>query len=126
MSVANSEYARTTFGVGAKWVKNLSKDRLGTFLDGRYGDVNLGSVLFTERIDDNKHIKLKVWDAGRTKPSFQEAVKQHFVNISKGYAFGPSCTYSIKGPECVYVLTFLFGLSRIRGMATRTSGSNSF
>ena len=116
MSTANSEYARTNFGVGAKWVKNLSKDRLGTFLDGRYGDVNLGSVLFTERIDDAEHVKLKGWSApGRTKPSFQEAMKQHFVDISKGYAFGPSCTCSIRGASYLHRLTF--PLSRLRGIA---------
>ena len=120
MSTANSEYARTNFGVGAKWVKNLSKDRLGTFLDGRYGDVNLNSLLFAERIDDTEHVKLKGWNApARTKPSFQEAMKQHFVDISKGYAFGPSCTCSIRGASNFYRLTF--HLSRLRGMAVRTA-----
>ncbi|KDQ11808.1 glycoside hydrolase family 38 protein [Botryobasidium botryosum FD-172 SS1] len=59
---------------------------------GHFSDVNLSSVLFTQRLDDPKHVRLQVWSApGRTKPSFEEAIKQKFKDAKKGDSFGPSC-----------------------------------
>lgn len=68
-------------------------------MGGHYSDVNLSSVLYTHRIDDDDHIKLKVWSApGRTKPGFEEAMKQSFRTAHKGESFGPSCKFLIGAP----------------------------
>ncbi|KAF8991681.1 glycoside hydrolase family 38 protein [Cyathus striatus] len=93
-----SSYPELNFSAGAKWIKNLSKDRLGTFNGGHYSDVNLSSVLFIHRLDNAEHVKLKVWSApGLTKPSFEEAMKQKFKSAKKGDQFGPSLTVTIPG-----------------------------
>lgn len=85
-------YPERVSGPGAKWVKSLTNDRTGQFIGGRYSDLNLSSVLFTERVDDNKHVELKVWSApGRTKPTFSEAMSKKFKPARKGDSFGPSC-----------------------------------
>ena len=57
----SSSYPEFNYSAGAKWSKNLTKDRLGTFNGGHYSDVNLGAVLFTHRIDNAEHVKLKVY-----------------------------------------------------------------
>lgn len=57
----HSSYPEFNYTSGAKWSKNLTKDRLGTFNGGHYSDVNLGAVLFTHRIDNAEHVKLKVY-----------------------------------------------------------------
>jgi len=57
----SSSYPELNYSAGAKWSKNLTKDRLGTFNGGHYSDVNLGAVLFTHRIDNAEHVKLKVY-----------------------------------------------------------------
>jgi alpha-mannosidase len=54
-------YPELNVGAGAKWIKNLTQDRLGSFNGGHYSDVNLASVLFTHRIDNAEHVKLKVY-----------------------------------------------------------------
>ena len=56
-----SSYPELNYTSGAKWSKNLTKDRLGTFNGGHYSDVNLSAVLFTHRIDNAEHVKLKVY-----------------------------------------------------------------
>ena len=53
-------YPELNYGSGAKWMKNLTKDRLGGFNGGRYSQLNLASVLFTHRLDNPEHVKLKV------------------------------------------------------------------
>jgi len=61
---------------------------------GHFAGVNLSSVLFTDRKDDADHVKLEAWSApGRTKPSFEEAIKQKFTPAKKGDKFGPSCEW---------------------------------
>ena len=86
------DYPRLNYGPGNKWIKDLTKNRLGTFEGGHFSDVNLSSVLFVHRVDDESHVKLQVWSApGRSKPSFQEAMKQKFRAAKKGEQFGPSC-----------------------------------
>lgn len=92
-------YPEQNHGVGAKWVKHLYQDRLGTFLGGHYNDVNLSHALFTERIDSKDYVKLLVWSApGRSKPSFKEAIKQAEEDgwkvAKKGDSFGPSCEFT--------------------------------
>ncbi|KAG6918486.1 hypothetical protein DXG01_014113 [Tephrocybe rancida] len=73
---------------GAKWIKNLTKDRVGNFTGGRYSDLNLSSVLFTHRVDNAEHVKLEVWSApGLTKPTFEEAMQQKFKPAKKGDSF---------------------------------------
>ncbi|ELU38560.1 glycoside hydrolase family 38 protein [Rhizoctonia solani AG-1 IA] len=45
--------------------------------------------MFTHRIDDADHVKLEVWSApGRTKPTFEEAMKQDFKPAKKGLITG--------------------------------------
>ncbi|CEL56677.1 hypothetical protein RSOLAG1IB_08003 [Rhizoctonia solani AG-1 IB] len=52
--------------------------------------------MFIHRVDDTDHVKLEVWSApGRTKPSFEEAMKQDFKPAKKGQEFGPSFTVKI-------------------------------
>ena len=99
------EYPEHNFGPGNKWIKSLTNDRTGQFTGGRYGALNLTAVLFTTRKDDNNHVRLSVWSApGRSKPSFDEAMKQEFKPATKGDSFGPSCTFSAL-PWILYNLT---------------------
>jgi hypothetical protein len=58
---SSSGYPALNSSPGAKWIKNLTKDRLGGFNGGHYNDVNLGSVLFTHRLDNPENVKLKVY-----------------------------------------------------------------
>jgi alpha-mannosidase len=91
-------YPEMGTGPGAKWIKSLTNDRAGQFTGGRYSDLNLSAVLFTERLEDKKHVELKVWSApGRSKPSFEEAMSKEFKPASKGDFFGPSCKHSTIG-----------------------------
>ena len=97
------DYPNLNYGPGAKWVKPLTQNRLGTFVGGHFSDVNLSSMLFTHRIDDAHHVKLEVWSApGLSKPSFQEALKQKFKSAKKGDSFGPSCKlfFTRRSPRC--------------------------
>ncbi|KAL4267030.1 glycosyl hydrolase 38 family protein [Pleurotus pulmonarius] len=85
-------YPQTNFSAGAKWIKNLTRDRLNNFNGGHFSDVNLSAVMFVHHIDNEEHIKLEVWSApGLTKPTFEEAMEQTFKPAKKGMAFGPSC-----------------------------------
>jgi hypothetical protein len=89
---SHSDYPEHNFSPGAKWIKNLTRDRTGNFTGGHFADVNLSSVLFTHRLDDSKHVQLQRWSApGITKPTFQEAIKQDFQPAKKGESIGPSC-----------------------------------
>jgi alpha-mannosidase len=89
------EYPTLNTSAGAKWIKSLTRDRLGTFLGGHFSDVNLSSTLFVHRLDGEDHVKLQVWSApGLTKPSFEEAMTKEFRKAKKGEAFGPSCEYT--------------------------------
>ncbi|KAI0071984.1 hypothetical protein K474DRAFT_1668357 [Panus rudis PR-1116 ss-1] len=93
VSTQDSQYPQLNYGTGNKWIKNLTKDRLATFVGGHFADVNLSSLLFLHRLDDPHHVKLQVWSApGRSKPSFEEAMKQKFKPAKKGDSFGPSWT----------------------------------
>lgn len=89
----DSSYSVLNPSAGAKWIKNLTQDRLSQFTGGHFADVNLSSVLFTHRLDGEGHVKLQTWSApGLTKPSFEEAMKQEFKPAKKGDSFGPSWT----------------------------------
>ncbi|KAJ6573329.1 glycoside hydrolase family 38 protein [Mycena sp. CBHHK59/15] len=86
-------YPELNYSSGAKWIKNLTQDRIGQFNGGHFGDVNLGAVLFTRKEDGKDFVDLKVWSApGLSKPTFAEAMKQDFKEAHKGDSFGPSCT----------------------------------
>ena len=62
---------------------------------GHFSNVNLSSVLFSDRRDDAEHVKLEVWSApGRDKPAFEEAMRQKFKPAKKYENFGPSCEYA--------------------------------
>ncbi|KAJ3983926.1 glycosyl hydrolases family 38 N-terminal domain-containing protein [Lentinula detonsa] len=90
---ATRQYSELNYNPGAKWIKGLTQNRLGTFLGGHFSDVNLSSVLFTHRLDNAEHVKLEVWSApGISKPTFEEAMKQKFKPAKKGDSFGPSWT----------------------------------
>jgi alpha-mannosidase len=56
----STPYAELNHGAGAKWIKNLTRDRLNTFNGGHFAGVNLSSILFTHRIDNSESVKLKV------------------------------------------------------------------
>ncbi|KAH9926632.1 glycoside hydrolase family 38 protein [Epithele typhae] len=87
-----AEYPKENHGPGAKWIKHLTQNRLGTFNGGHFSDVNLSSVLYHHRIDNKENVKLEVWSApGLEKPLFAEAMKQKFKSAKKGDSFGPSC-----------------------------------
>ncbi|KAF9235409.1 glycoside hydrolase family 38 protein [Melanogaster broomeanus] len=86
-------YPELNYGPGAKWIKNLTQNRLSTFLGGHFEDVNLSSVLFTHRVDGPEFVDLQVWNApGLTKPLFKEAMQHTFKPAKKGDSFGPSWT----------------------------------
>ncbi|OBZ74598.1 Alpha-mannosidase [Grifola frondosa] len=90
---AHDSYPTLNYGTGAKWIKNLTKDRLSTFNGGHFSDVNLSSMLFLHRLENDSHVKLEVWSApGLSKPLFEEAMKQKFKPAKKGQSFGPSWT----------------------------------
>ncbi|KAF5347291.1 hypothetical protein D9756_009971 [Leucocoprinus leucothites] len=81
---SGSSYPQQNYGAGAKWIKNLTRERLSNFHGGHFADVNLSSVLFTHRLDGPDFVKLKVWSApGLSKPSFEEAMKQKFKAAKK-------------------------------------------
>ena len=91
---ARSSYPLDGSSAGRKWIKSLTNDRAGQFTGGRWESLNLSSVLYTERIDDAKHVELGVWSApGRSKPTFEEAMRNKFKSAKKGDHFGPSCMY---------------------------------
>ncbi|KAF5362894.1 hypothetical protein D9758_007045 [Tetrapyrgos nigripes] len=95
---SSPSYPELNRSPGAKWIKGLTQGRLGTFLGGHFSDINLSSVLFTHRIDNQEHVQLQVWSApGLTKPSFEEAMKQKFKSAKKGDSFGPSFSVTIPG-----------------------------
>ena len=56
----HGSYPELNYGSGKKWIKNLTKDRLGGFNGGHYSDLNLASVLYTQRLDSSEFVKLKV------------------------------------------------------------------
>ncbi|KAG8972660.1 Glycoside hydrolase, 38 vacuolar alpha mannosidase [Tulasnella sp. 425] len=89
-------YPETNYTPGGKWIKGLTHDRLGVFVGGHFDAVNLGAVLFAERIDDDKHIQMVYWSApGRSKPGFDEVMKldkKEWKEAKKGLSFGPSYT----------------------------------
>jgi alpha-mannosidase len=45
---------------GAKWIKRLTQDRLGQFVGGHFGDVNLGAALFLKREDGKEFVEMEV------------------------------------------------------------------
>jgi alpha-mannosidase len=93
-SHTRDNYPELGFGPGNKWIKSLTNDRAGHFTGGRYPDLNVNAVLFSEKKHDKDHVELKVWSApGRSKPSFEEAMKQEFKPATRGDSFGPSCQY---------------------------------
>ncbi|KAG9021628.1 Glycoside hydrolase, 38 vacuolar alpha mannosidase [Tulasnella sp. JGI-2019a] len=93
---ASSSYSETNFTSGSKWIKSLTKDRLGQFVGGHFNQVNLGVVLFHERKDDEKHVQMKIWSApGKEKPSFDDVMKleeKEWKKVAKGMRIGPSWT----------------------------------
>lgn len=56
----SSSYPELNYGSGAKWIKNLTQNRLGTFTGGHFSDVNLSSVLYTHRTDGKESVRLQV------------------------------------------------------------------
>jgi len=56
----HGSYPELNYGSGAKWIKNLTQDRIEGFTGGRFANLNLTSVLFTQRLDGPEYVKLKV------------------------------------------------------------------
>ncbi|KAF7312531.1 Glycoside hydrolase family 38 protein [Mycena indigotica] len=92
---SSTPYPELNPGSGAKWIKNLTQDRIGQFNGGHFGDVNLGAVLYERKEDGPDFVELQVWSApGLTKPLFDEAMKQEFKPAKKGDSFGPSWVHA--------------------------------
>ncbi|KAJ7505674.1 hypothetical protein B0H11DRAFT_2220315 [Mycena galericulata] len=53
-------YPELNLSSGAKWIKNLTQDRLGQVNGGHFGDVNLGAALFTRKEDGKDFVDLQV------------------------------------------------------------------
>jgi hypothetical protein len=71
--------------------RGLTLGRLNQAEGGRYALQNLSSALYEERTDSSKYLKFEVWPApGRSKPTFQDAVRASYRPIHKGHKFGPS------------------------------------
>ncbi|KAJ3574050.1 hypothetical protein NP233_g2021 [Leucocoprinus birnbaumii] len=105
---SGSSYPEINHGAGAKWIKSLTRQRLNNFQGGHFSDVNLSSVLFTHRLDGSDFVKLKVWSApDRTKPTFEEAMKQKFKTARKGDSFGPSFEFD---PGCEAMIYSIDGV----------------
>ena len=72
-------------------VRGVEERRLEEFTSGQYSRWNINSALFEHKTDDKKVISLSVWEPkAHTKPTFDEAVKQEYKPLQKGYLFGPS------------------------------------
>jgi alpha-mannosidase len=90
-NTSTGSYPVQNLSPGAKWIKGLTRGRLDQFNGGHYSDVNLGSALYIHRLDSEEFVKLQVWSApGRSKPFFDEAMKQEYKKAKKGDSFGPS------------------------------------
>ena len=94
--MSTQNYPEFNPSAGSKWIKGLTRDRINNFQGGRYSDVNLSSILFIHRIDNEAHVKLQVWSApGMSKPTFGEAMEQKFRPAKKvGRLVKSTCTSS--------------------------------
>ncbi|KAI4519924.1 glycoside hydrolase family 38 protein [Schizophyllum commune Loenen D] len=84
-------YPSLSLDAGAKWIKNLTQNRLDYFTGGHYASHNLSSALYKANRDDV--VRIKVWHApGLTKPSYAEALSHiaDFEPAQKGIRLGPS------------------------------------
>jgi len=85
--------------------QDITLGRLDNFEGGQYSNINLSSALFEARDDSPQSISLSVWHAeGRSKPTFEQAVRAKYSPLKKGDSFGPSWTNhwvkcSIKVPK---------------------------
>lgn len=106
-STPRHSYPEFGVGPGNKWIKSLTNERTGGFTGGRYSDLNLSAVLFTERKDSKEFVELKVWSApGRSKPSFEEAMSKEFVPAKKGQQFGPSCMFERQAYDLLVLMRY--------------------
>lgn len=72
-------------------IRGVEERRLDEFAYGQFGGYNLSAALFEHKTDDKDIISYGVWEPeALTKPTFEEASKQEYKPISKGYRFGPS------------------------------------
>jgi alpha-mannosidase len=72
-------------------IRGVEEHRLGEFIGGQFGRWNLAAAMFEHKTDDKDIISYGVWEPEiHTKPTFEEASKQEYKPISKGYQFGPS------------------------------------
>lgn len=92
-----SGYPSHNFASNPKPDASAISARLGSFVDGRYKDYNLSSLLYADRRAGANTFEMDVWTApGRSKPTFDEA-KQKLESgegkkIGTGFRFGPSWT----------------------------------
>ncbi|KAJ6529487.1 hypothetical protein B0H10DRAFT_2248408 [Mycena sp. CBHHK59/15] len=80
-------YPALNHSSGAKWIKNLTQDRLSQFNGGHFADVNLASVLFTRKEDGKDFVKLQTnhwWKVTLTIPEFEQYERVQF-------GFDPGC-----------------------------------
>ncbi len=57
----DDSYPELNYNPGAKWIKDLTRNRLNNFHGGHYSDINLSSVLFTHRLDGPDVVSLHVY-----------------------------------------------------------------
>lgn len=73
-------------------IRQIYNDRLSQFTaQGEYADVNLQSMLYHGRVDDEQHISLEVYSPpDLSRPLFKDAIAHEFRPTKKGEEFGPS------------------------------------
>lgn len=101
-SSPSTSYERVTESVNHPLLKGITDKRLHMFTGGHFASQNLSSILERDRIDDEQHVKMRVWSApGEEKPGFQEATQAFIPGktgvegcraYKKGDRLGPSWT----------------------------------
>lgn len=72
-------------------IRGVEERRLDEFIGGQYSRWNISAALFEFKSDNKDYIQISVWEPEHyTKPTFDEAKKQEYKAIEKGYMFGPS------------------------------------
>ena len=57
----SDSYPELNYSPGAKWIKDLTRNRINNFHGGHYSDINLSSILFTHRLDGPDVVSLHVY-----------------------------------------------------------------
>lgn len=77
-------YPESNHGSGAKWIKDLTRQRLNNFQGGHFSDVNLSSILFTHRLDGTSFVELKVQVSFSQYIPFPAEYQLHVDGVPQG------------------------------------------